>query len=535
MKRSLKYIFVSFIATLFLTSCIENDVPYPRSLGKIVKFEVEGQKAPALIDTVSRVVTVPMEETADLTNVKLLVFEVSDNVTNDVELSQYIDFTEENTYVLETYPEQSYTWTVNATQDIERYIIAENQIGDAVFDPVYRSAVFYVTEGLQDIHILDIKLGPEGSVITPDPREIRDFMSMKEFEVSYRDIVEIWTVNAYMKDIQIETSTADAWTNHAYLSGICAQSASNPTFMYKAVNDTLWSSVPVEEVTVDRSIMTAHIAGLEPSTEYVFKAVADGMEGLEVTFVTEEGLQMPNMSFDDWYLDTPENQVADGKSWFPNIDIIENYWWDSGNQGANVLGSANPTSPEDEFVISGRAVRMQTASIVGKMAGGNIYSGQFLETVLFPNAGAKVDFGRPFTNRPSRMTGYYSYTPAVINSVKEPYTDLEGQNDIGRIFVILYDTEEPFRVDTSNEIFLPPFTDDMYIGYGELEDNIGTDGEYRQFTIDIVYKNNRKPKYCAVVAVASKYADYFTGGIGSLMYVDEFAFEYDENVIWENQ
>jgi hypothetical protein len=37
------------------------------------------------------------------------------------------------------------------------------------------------------------------------------------------------------------------------------------------------------------------------------------------------------------------------------------------------------------------------------------------------------------------------------------------------------------------------------------------------------------------VAVASKYADYFTGGIGSLMYVDEFAFEYDENVIWENQ
>ena len=159
----------------------------------------------------------------------------------------------------------------------------------------------------------------------------------------------------------------------------------------------------------------------------------------------------------------------------------------------------------------------------------------FLETVLFPNAGAKVDFGRPFTNRPSRMTGYYSYTPAVINSVKEPYTDLEGQNDIGRIFVILYDTEEPFRVDTSNGIFLPPFTDDMYIGYGELEDNIGTDGEYRQFTIDIVYKNNRKPKYCAVVAVASKYADYFTGGIGSLMYVDEFAFEYDENVIWENQ
>ena len=533
MIRTVKYIIVSLVSLFFISSCIENDVPYPRSLGKIVDFKVEGQKGAAIIDTVSRTVTVEMEEIADLSNVKLLIFEVSDNVTNEVELTEYIDFTKENSYVLNTYPGQSYTWTVSATQNIERYIVAENQIGDAVFDLHYKSAVFYISEDLDDVHITEIKLGPEGSVIAPDPREIRDFTSMIEVEVSYRDVVEHWTVNAYIKDIQVETLPADAWANHAYLSAVCAQSMTNPTFMYKEVSAQEWITFPVSDVVVDKSNVSAHIIGLTPATEYVFKAVADGAQGVEMTFITEEAVQMPNMSFDDWYRDTPEDKIADGKSWFPNIDIIDNYWWDSGNQGANMLGTANPTSPEEEFVISGKAARLQTSSIVGQMAGGNIYSGLYVETTLFPKAGAKVDFGRPFTTRPTRLTGYYCYEPKPINSVREPYTDLEGENDIGRIFVILYDTDEPFRVDTPAEIFLPPFTDDMYIGYGELVDNVGTNGEYREFSIDIIYKNSRKPKYCAVVAVASRYSDYFTGGIGSLMYVDEFAFEYDENVVWE--
>ncbi|MBR2947241.1 MAG: PCMD domain-containing protein [Bacteroidales bacterium] len=535
MIRTYKIIIATLSIVMALSSCLKNDVPYPRSLGKIVDFKVEGQSAPALIDTLERRVIVPMSEIADLSKVKLLVMEVSENVTNDItaQLTEYIDFTKENTFLLQTYPGQSYTWTVSATQHIERYIVAEYQIGEAIFDAEYRSAVFYVSEGLDDVHILDIKLGPEGSTITPDPREIRDFTSMHHVEVSYRDVIEKWTINAYMKDIQVETLPADAWSNHAYLNAVCAQGLNNPTFMYKQVDAQEWTTVPVDDVVLERSNLSAHIAGLLPATQYVYKAVADGAEGEEVIFETEHARQMPNMSFDDWYLDTPENKVADGKSWFPNVDIIDNYWWDSGNQGANMIGTANPTSPEDEFVISGRAVRMQTSSIVGQMAGGNIYSGQFVETVLFPKAGAKVDFGRPFTDRPTRLRGYYSYIPQSINSVREPYTDLEGENDKGRIFVVLYDTDEPFRVDTPAGIFLPPFSDDMYVGYGELVDDVGTGGEYKEFVIDIVYKNTRKPKYCAVVAVASMYADYFTGGIGSLMYVDEFSFEYDENVVWE--
>ena len=44
-------------------------------------------------------------------------------------------------------------------------------------------------------------------------------------------------------------------------------------------------------------------------------------------------------------------------------------------------------------------------------------------------------------------------------------------------------------------------------------------GEYRDRT--------RTPKYIVIVAAASKYGDYFTGGVGSTLYLDEFSFVYD--------
>ncbi|MBQ8854847.1 MAG: PCMD domain-containing protein, partial [Bacteroidales bacterium] len=37
---------------------------------------------------------------------------------------------------------------------------------------------------------------------------------------------------------------------------------------------------------------------------------------------------------------------------------------------------------------------------------------------------------------------------------------------------------------------------------------------------------DRKPKYIVAVACSSLYGDYFTGGQGSVMYVDEWEFMY---------
>jgi hypothetical protein len=42
------------------------------------------------------------------------------------------------------------------------------------------------------------------------------------------------------------------------------------------------------------------------------------------------------------------------------------------------------------------------------------------------------------------------------------------------------------------------------------------------------YRNiTTRPTYVIVAACASRYGDYFTGGKGSVMWVDEFEFVYD--------
>ena len=102
------------------------------------------------------------------------------------------------------------------------------------------------------------------------------------------------------------------------------------------------------------------------------------------------------------------------------------------------------------------------------------------------------------------------------------------------IYIILCDWTAPFAVNTQKEQFVV-LSDPSILAYGELSDAEAsrTDmTEYEKFEIDIKYRDtNRKPSYILIVASASKYGDYFTGGVGSTLYIDEFelGFDYNEN------
>ena len=48
------------------------------------------------------------------------------------------------------------------------------------------------------------------------------------------------------------------------------------------------------------------------------------------------------------------------------------------------------------------------------------------------------------------------------------------------------------------------------------------------FSIDIDYRTTSVvPTHILVVAAASKWGDYFVGGSGSVMFIDDFKLEYD--------
>ena len=289
-------------------------------------------------------------------------------------------------------------------------------------------------------------------------------------------------------------------------------------FQYRKASETEWADF-AGEISYEGKTFSARITGLEPETLYEFRAVSaqDVRDDSAVQFTTEAADQLPNFNFDSWY--------KDGKNWYANADMGDNYFWDSGNKGANTLSEVNPTSPEETFVVSGKAVRMESKYVILAFAGGNIYSGSFGSV---SGLGASINFGRPYTCRPTALHGWYSYAPKAIDKVKAPYEDLKGTMDVGKIYVALTDWSSPFNVNTNTGTFFVPDEDPAVIAYGELEIPENSNGEYKEFTIDLEYRDlERIPTHVLVVATASKYADYFTGGVGSTMYIDEFEFLFE--------
>lgn len=328
------------------------------------------------------------------------------------------------------------------------------------------------------------------------------------------DIIELPLAQA-----EVSTGKVNPWAKSAYVNGqyTTEQAPEGLGFQYRKAADAEWTDFS-GEISMDGTSFTARITGLEPETAYQVRAVSanDKRDDNIVSFTTEAAEQLPNFNFDQWS-DNGHSPNAEGTA-----------FWDSGNGGTSLMNKF-PTSQETSFVVSGSAVKMASQFVgifgIGQFAGGNLYSGQFVG--LVGTSGAKIDFGQPYTCRPSALHGWYSFAPVAIDYTKDPYTDLEGTMDVGRIFVALTDWTEPFHVNNADGTL---FTSDDpgIIAYGELNIEEGTDGEYREFTINLEYRDlERIPTHVLVVAAASKYADYFTGGNGTVMYIDEFEFLFE--------
>lgn len=322
-----------------------------------------------------------------------------------------------------------------------------------------------------------------------------------------------------ISDVDAEASAAyTGWASFAKLEGrFFDKSKQNDiTFQYRKVAETQWTDVSKSKVTVNVASMTfsAIVYGLVPSTDYVFRAVSsEDFETKEIPFSTADAEIVHNLSFDNWYMD--------GDAWMPNANS-SNYVWDSANPGTAALGTV-PTTPEESDVVKGKAARLETTTAMGMLASGNIYIGKFVKVA---GLGAELDWGYNFSSRPLALKGYYKYSPKNIDMVKDPYKDKKGQGDECQIQILLTDWDGFFRINTSKKQFVDMENDPNIIAHGSLTSSKNDSG-YVKFTIPLVYRNNRTPKYIVIVAAASRYGDYFTGGKGSVLKVDEFELVYD--------
>ena len=506
----------TLLLVMLFVGCIENDIPYPILKGSITNIQVSGQISSPAISETDRTVELFLADSVDLKKVTILNFEVSNEATVTPAITSQIDLTQPMVYTLTTF--QDYVWTISANQTIDRYIRVENQVGQAVFDTNSKIVIVYVSADadLSNLRILDMKLGPQGSKIIPDYTDITDFTVSQQFGWFYKERYETWTVRIVKSNMSISTGSVNAFAKYALVDGEFSTSLGSPSFMFKKKSETEWHNFT--DVDVEGGAFSAKITGLEPDTDYVVKAAAGDNYGAEREFTTESALQIPNSGFENW--------CKEGKSWFPNSDLTPaNYVWDSGNIGSNTLSEKNPTTAEESVVVKGKAAKLASTSILGVFAAGNIYTGKYVKTI---GVGAQLDFGVPFTCRPSSLKGYYNYTPSPIDKTRSQYEHLKGKNDCCNIYVVLADWDKPFEINTTDGKFLDFQNDKHIIAHGEILDDVGTGGKYKEFEIKLHYRDmNRKPKYILIVAAASRYGDYFTGGTSSVLYVDEFSLSYE--------
>ena len=546
MKKILNILLTFMIPAM--VSCIENDLSFPDVNVEITSLDIKGVKE-SRIDYETYTISLVLEENARIDSVKIDSIKLGKGASIIGELPEYLDLNEPYKFQMKVYEVEN--WTMTATQPISRYINCDNQVGEATIDPVKKTAFVYIVDSqpLDKIKINSMKLEPEGSVVEStyghvvenghniiknEPCNfpmVLDCTLARHFIVRYNSEEIDWVVAFLIKQVAVSVSSVNAWTYSAEFEGV-TNGKGNPVFEYCVKGSNDWKVC--QEINVTGTTARASLSGLEEDTEYSVR-MNNGEEISEpMDFRTGKPEQLDNMDFEQWHQADPND------CWYPFPAGQESGIWGTANPGTNFINPMNPTRPEYEHVAvpGGTAVRLESMTPFGVFAAGNIFSGRF-DKFSFSDMTAYLEWGTPFKGRPYSLKGYYDYAPKQIDKTQDkvsgkpnPHKDKYGLMDHLQILAVLVDEAEneadkgPFPV-VSTKPGVPDLRNDpRVIAFGTIESSENTEGKYKEFECVLEYKDNREPDYVIVVACSSLWGNYFTGGVGSVLYVDDFQFEY---------
>jgi hypothetical protein len=547
MKKRLIYLISALFA---FTGCITNDLPYPVVVPNVVSVEVEGA-GNVEIDNAKRVITVHLQEYVNPRKVNVKSIEVDSEIAEfSSALIGVHDLSSPYRFSIRTYDD--YEWTLTAVKNIDRYFTVEGQIGSSVIDEANCRAVATVGKDtdITDITVTSLKLGPEGlSDYSKDMSSLKDFTHGQTVDVTFFDETQTWNLFVEVTDVSVDIVKINSWARKAYVT--CAGTAGQENgVQYRKLGTLKWTPVSQEDITSEGGTFTAQINGLDPDTAYEVYAYS-GEDATDVwEFTTEPATMIPNGSFEyaskvagkDYYkFYDPSCGVSDGMYMF----------WGSGNgEGSEgVNGSANLgiviTYIDTEIKVDGRqSVRAQTSQMAGMLAAGNLFTGQFAG--LVGTSGGMVNFGRPWTTRPSALKIYCRYqtgkmdiikgAPAGVSLTKDDYDMAEIKFAVGDWDYRKYggSKSSPVHINTTDAgTFVDFNTDpstiangnliihhDGYVLNGEAKVSAST-GEWLEYTIPLNYRDmERMPTHIIVSCAASRFGDYFTGCSSSKLWID---------------
>lgn len=338
---------------------------------------------------------------------------------------------------------------------------------------------------------------------------------------------------------QLDVYTANAWSTFADLSGKVASKKSDfdqtkLQMQYKIAGADAWTTVDNAALTISGDDVTYTVKGLTPATQYTYRlayvTADDEVYSQESNFTTETQTALYNGGFETWY-------HKDNKVWYPNAEGVS--FWDTSNPGsAGLMGDTyNVTKSTSTKVHGGSsAAELQSMYVIIKFAAASLYTGTFGK--LNGTSSAILNWGVPFTTRPTALHGFMSYSPGSINQGDQPSgvgAPSKGSNDVAQIRVALMTTK--LTIDNGDMSTFPAWdgTDSRIIAYGDLEQNTSDNGEWKEFNIPLTFYNTtKKPSYLLIVCSSSKYGDYFYGSDSSKLYLDDFELVYGDTPTVKN-
>lgn len=459
--------------------------------------------------------------------------------------------------------------TVNYSADFAKYFktgvttVASKQAGinplDFVMGTTTRSGYFPVA----DLDVT-VKVTNQADKQFSKTQEIKGVKAKDHYIINYRiqetgsgnisvEIDPKENIYTFTFDVSTTPKTSltmesvDAWGKFAYVNGKIAASVTGQefddtkfSFEYKATTEQNWQTAGA---TKEGDQYKAALKNLQPKTSYqcrfIYKKDAESFASPETTFTTEDAPVLPNGNLDEWY--------KKDKTWYACSEAYFNSnkasWWDSSNPGtttgAGVLVNVNPTQGNSSTVhtAGGKSAELKSqyasAFGIGKFAAASLYAGKFDR--LVGTNGAKINFGQPFTARPSALKGWFKYTSGKIDYVgpntPQDANIVKGESDdLCSIFIAL--TTQSFLVDnTQISTFVDWNNNPAVIAYGELPTSEAVTTDWKEFNVKLKFRDLKtKPTHIVIVCSASKYGDYFTGSTSSMMYIDDMELIYDEPI-----
>lgn len=264
--------------------------------------------------------------------------------------------------------------------------------------------------------------------------------------------------------------------------------------------------------------------------------------GETMTVATKSTPQLPNSDMETWSTyDDNKGEIV------PTLDYGNSTWtWDCGNHGSITMGknvTQYSTAKKHGGTYSAE-LKSQFVGIasIGKLACGNIVYGHYLKT---DGTDGIFGFGNAFDFdglKPTALKLWVHYTPVAVTNTGTGCTLSKGDMDMAHLFVAVFDGPDNDDEDYPGKCGYVVHTKasasryfdknaSNIVGYGEKILTEATSGsDMVELTIPIEYYSGKTDSSLwgiAVVCAASKEGDYYTGGDGSTLYVDDFKLVYE--------